>query len=131
MLLRRLRFAVGLALSFLLGALFVETLASQQPNGPNNAALLLLHRVQENHHGFDSLTCNEGTMNEEDEYLKEHAKNRPKVETAYDQKKVDEMKKALGDFWKEKGIAVEVRTTLTQLPKRPRYGILEFDVSKQ
>ena len=48
----------------------------------------------------------------------------------YDQKKVDDMKKVLEDFWRERGIAVEVRTSLTLVLAAPRYAFLEFEVYK-
>jgi hypothetical protein len=83
------------------------------------------------HRGFDDTGLNEEACNEEQNYLSAHLENRPTVETAYDQRKVDDMRKVLRDFWRARGISVEVRTTLTQLPNSARYAVLEFDVDKQ
>jgi len=60
--------------------------------------------------------------------------DRPRVETAFDQNKVENMVKALEQFWKNRGIAVEVRVrvnNLTEVPNGSRYAVLEFDVYKQ
>lgn len=83
------------------------------------------------HHGFNEATLNDAAVTKEEEYVEKHLQDRPRVETTYDQKKVDDMKKVLENFWKERGIAVEVRTTLTPVVTAPRYAFLEFDVYKQ
>jgi len=90
-----------------------------------------LRRIATRHHGFDDATLNDATLNELEVYVAKHSQDLPTVETAFDQKKAGNMTKALEDFWKERGIAVEVRTTITRVAKPPRYAILEFDVYKQ
>jgi hypothetical protein len=128
----RLLLAVGLACALLFSPSFVEgqDSKSQQPSNPSVAAPLL-RRVGVKPHGFDDATLNDTVMNEQEEYVRKHLKDRPMVETVYNQKKADEMKKVFEDFWKERGIAVEVRTTLKPVPSAPRYATLEFDVYKQ
>jgi hypothetical protein len=54
---------------------------------------------------------------------------RPRVETPYDQDKVDNMKKVLQELWKERGVSVAVGSQLTQI-RDTRYAILEFTVCK-
>ena len=60
----------------------------------------------------------------------EQLKYRPRVETPYDQKKVDNMKKVLQDLWKERGGAVNADSKLMQI-RDTRYAVLEFVVYKQ
>ena len=125
----RLLLAVGLACALLFIPSFVEgqdSKSQQQSKAPP-----LLRRVGVGHHGFDDGTMNDTVVNEEEQYLEKHFKDRPRVETSYDQKKADEMKKVLEDFWKERGIAVEVRVALKPVPRAPRYAVLEFDEYKQ
>jgi len=96
----------------------------------NAAPVLRLVGVK--HHGFDP-TLDETMMNEEEEYVNKLG-DRPRVETAFDQNKVENMVKALEQFWKNRGIAVEVRVrvnNLTEVPNGSRYAVLEFDVYKQ
>jgi hypothetical protein len=40
------------------------------------------------------------------------------------------MSKAIEDYWKEQGVSVGVRTSLTSTPKAPRYAVLKFEVYK-
>jgi hypothetical protein len=124
--------AVGLAASLFFNPLFAEEQGSksQQPSRPG-AAAPLLRRIGVKPHGFDDATLNDTVLNEQEEYLKKHLKDGPMVETAYDQKKADEMKKAIEAFWKERGLKVKVRVTLTRLPDAPRYATLQFDEYKQ
>jgi len=75
--------------------------------------------------------CNDAILDEQEIYLKKHVPDRVTVETAYDQKKVEEMSKALEDFWKERGINVGVRTTLAPIPKAPRYAALTLELYKR
>ena len=57
-------------------------------------------------------------VNEEQEYLKKNG--RLSVGVPNDQKEVDETKKAIKDFWNNRGVLVEVSTTLTPLPNWTR-----------
>ncbi|HEX8836108.1 MAG TPA: efflux RND transporter periplasmic adaptor subunit [Candidatus Acidoferrum sp.] len=104
----------------------LEGMAQQSPD----AAALLLHRVEVKHHDFASTALNDTVVNEERASL-DQLSGRLAVETAYNHAKADAIKKALEDFWSERGITVEVRTTLTPWPRSARYATLEFDVYKQ
>jgi FG-GAP-like repeat len=104
-----------------------EESTSQQPVIPKTAAPRL-RRIAFEHHGFGDL-LNDAKINEEEEYVNKHG--RLTVEAAYDQKKVDETKKALEDFWNSRGVLVEVSTTLTSLGNRPGYASLRFDIYKK
>lgn len=104
----------------------LKGMAQQSPD----AAALLLHRIEVKHHDFASTALNDTVVNEERASLNQLS-GRLAVETAYDQAKADAMTKALEDFWSERGITVEVRTTLTPWPRSARYANLEFDVYKQ
>lgn len=125
----RLLLAVGLACALLSIPSFVkgQDFKSQQQSN----ATPLLRRVAVKPHGFDEGTMNDTVVNDQEQYLEKHLKDRPRVETSYDQEKADEMKKVLEDFWKERGIVVEVRITLKPVPRAPRYAVLEFDEYKQ
>ena len=125
----RLLLGVCLACALLPIPSFVEgqdSKSQQQSNGTP-----LLRRVEVRSHGFDDSTMNDTVRNEQEQYLEMHLRDRPSVETSYDQKKADAMKKVLEDFWKERGIAVEVRSTLKPVPHAPRYAVLELDEYKQ
>jgi hypothetical protein len=104
-----------------------EESTSQQPVIPKTAAPRL-RRIAFEHHGFGDL-LNDAKINEEQEYV--NKRGRLTVEAAYDQKKVDETKKALEDFWNSRGVLVEVSTTLTSLPNRVQYASLRFDIYKK
>jgi hypothetical protein len=67
-------------------------------------------------------------VKEEEEYVNKRVHDRPRVETFYDQKKVDDTRRALEGFWKARGITVEISTNLTQVPSAPRYAFLSFTV---
>jgi hypothetical protein len=96
---------------------------SGNPNAP------LLRRIAVKHIGFTGdAALNDAIVDEEQKAIWKNPDESPKVETPYNQTKVDHMKEVLRDFWKERGITVEVRTTLTQVPNAPRYAALEFDV---
>lgn len=88
----------------------------------------ILRRVVLSHPGC--VTCNDSILASEEKYLDEHVKERPRVESVYQQKSVDDMKQALEDFWRERGIAVEVSSKLTQVTSAARrpYAVLEFQV---
>jgi hypothetical protein len=100
--------------------------SSQQPAVPVTT-VPILQRVAFKHHGFGDL-ANDVNMNEEQEYL--NKTGRITAGTLYDQKKVDETKKALEDFWKSRGIMVEINATLTPLPDK-RHTSLRFDIYKK
>jgi hypothetical protein len=87
---------------------------------------ILLRRVVVKHPGC--ITCNDTILNAEEEYVHKRVKERPIVESLYDQKNVSDVKEALENFWKERGIAVEVGTSLTQVPNASRCAVLEFDI---
>jgi hypothetical protein len=101
-------------------------MAQQSPD----SAAVLLHRIEMKHHDFASTALNDTVMNEERASL-DQLSGRLTVETAYDQANADAMTKALEDFWSERGITVEVRTTLTPWPRSAGYANLEFDVYEQ
>lgn len=77
--------------------------------------------------GFDSAILNTTTRQEQEDYLKKFLKDPPRLEEPYDQKQVDEMKRLIKAFWEEKGVAVEVRSTVTPIPES-RAARLKFDV---
>ena len=105
----------------------------RQVNASGSAPLLRTIVVR--HPGC--LSCNDEIISREQDYLNERVKDRPTVESVYDQKKVDDMAQALEDFWKQRGIAVEVSPRLTQVCSTPSkandtnapcHAILEFNV---
>ena len=92
----------------------------------------ILQRVGLSHPGC--VTCNDSIFASEEKYLNEHVKERPRVFSVYRQKSVDDMKRALEDFWRERGIAVEVSSSLAQVtsaPRAPHYAALEFQVYRK
>ena len=93
----------------------------------------ILQRVALSHPGC--VTCNDSILANEEKYLNEHLKERPRVESVYQQKSVDDMKQALEDFWRERGIAVEVSSKLTQVTtsarRAPHYAALEIQVYRK
>jgi hypothetical protein len=129
MLPRRPFVALGLAC---LALSIPPVLLSQTPNSQSsgNAAAPLLRRVAIKHHGFTDATLNDAIVEKEVARL-DQLKDRQTVETPYDQAKVDRMKQALDDFWKERGITVAISTSLTPVSNTPRYAILTFEVLKQ
>jgi hypothetical protein len=124
MLLCRLFVASGLACGLLLGP-FVDAQESKPQSGTIIAAPRL-RRIVINQHAL----CDTGNAGGLDDYLDKHLPDRISVETAYDQRKVDEMSKVIEEFWKEQGINVGVRTTLTSIPTAQRYAVLKFEVYK-
>jgi hypothetical protein len=70
-------------------------------------------------------------LSAEEEYVRRHVKERPTVESFYYQKNVDDVKEALENFWKERGIAVEVTESLMQATDASRYVALEFRVYRK
>jgi hypothetical protein len=91
----------------------------------------ILQRVVLSHPGC--VTCNDSILANEGKYLNEHLKERPRVESVYQQKSVDDMQQALEDFWRERGIAVEVSASLTQVTSAPRapHAVLEFRIYRK
>lgn len=104
----------------------LRSIAQQSPD----AAALLLHRIEVKHHDFGSTALNDTVVSEERASLN-RLPGRLTVGAAYDQAKADAMTKALENFWSERGITAEVRTTLTPWPGSARYAALEFDLYKQ
>jgi hypothetical protein len=88
----------------------------------------LLRGVVFKHHGFGG-TVDEAVIREEERYI--NNRGRLSVEAAYDEMKVVQMRKELEDFWKGRGVTVEVSTNLTQVPSAPRYVILEINIYKK
>ena len=68
-------------------------------------------------------------VNEEQEYLKKNG--RLSVGVPNDQKEADETKKAIKDFWNNRGDVVEVSATLTLLENWQRSVSLRFDIYKK
>lgn len=95
-----------------------------------HGAVPILRSVAVKYRGFDDATLNDTTAQEQKEYLEKFLKDPPSVETPYDQKKADEMAKLIESFWKEKGVEVEVSSTLTPIPntKHVTYARLLFNV---
>lgn len=112
----------GLAVLVLFGLSLIES---------PNAAAPLLQQVGVKHHGFNDTTLNDVVVNEEEQYLGKHLQDRPRIETAYDQKKTDDMTEALKDYWLERGIAVKVLVALTPVPAAPGHVFLDFNIYRQ
>jgi|ERR1700733_4794909 hypothetical protein len=123
-------FASGLAYGLLLSPSFVTAQDSKPPEPTTIATTTLVRRIVINQHELSNL-CNGTILEEQELYLEKYAPDRPTVEATYDQKKADEMSKALEDFWKERGVNVGVRTTLTPMPNVPRSAVLKFEVYRR
>lgn len=126
--LRKLLAALALVLS--IPSILVGQNSNAQSPGNPAAPAPLLRRMAVKRHGFTDAIMNDAIVEKEGERLGQ-LKDRQTVEAPYDQAKVDKMKQALEDFWKERGVTVVVRTTLTPAPHAPRYAILTFEVVKQ
>lgn len=129
----------GRALCFFLASAFTIFLDPSIGNAQNSKSNyetslshsdILLRRVVVKHPGC--MTCNDTILNAEEEYVRKRASDGPDVvfslDHHYEQKKVSNVKEALEDFWKERGIAVEVSSNLTQVTNASRDVVLEFDV---
>ena len=92
-------------------------------------SVVVLRHIAVKHPGC--VSCNDAILGAEEEYVRRHVKGRPTVESFYYQKNVDDVKEALENFWKERGIAVEVTTNLTQFADASRYVALEFRVYRK
>ena len=120
---KRLLLLVALACVTLLCASLVVPQHQQLNN--SNVAAPVLRRVVVRHLGsFDA------TMLEEVSTRVGQIVYRPRVETPFDQDKVDIMKTALQELWKARGVSVNVDSQLSQICDS-RYAILEFIVYKQ
>jgi len=126
-----LRLFLASAFTILLGSSIgnAQSSKSSYETGFSNSGILL-RRVAVKHPGC--ITCNDTILNAEEEYVRKRVHGGPDVgfspDPLHDQKKVSEVKEALEGFWKERGIAVEVSTNLTQVTNASRYAVLEFDV---
>jgi BlaR1 peptidase M56 len=89
-----------------------------------------LRRIEVRHHDFTGDVLSDKVANNEQTRLNQ-LPGRLTVETAYDQAKAGKMAGVFEDFWGERGITVEVRTTLTPYGRSARYANLQFDVYKQ
>jgi hypothetical protein len=98
--------------------------ANSQVEKKSDVAAPILRRVLVRHLGsFDA------NLLEEVDARVGQITYRPRVETPYDQDKVDNMKKVLQELWKERGVSVAVDSRLTQI-RDTHYAILEFTVYK-
>ena len=118
--------SASLVCATLLYASFASARDSDTQQSANSTlAAPVLRRVVVQHLGsFDA------TMVEEISLRVGQITYRPRVETRYDQKKVDNVKKVLQQLWKERGVAVNVDSKLTQI-RDTRYAVLEFVIYKQ
>jgi len=129
----------GRSLCLFLASAFTIVLGPSIGNAQNSKANyetslshsdILLRRVVVKHPGC--MTCNDTILNAEEEYVRKRVSGGPDVVFSLDhhyvQKKVSNIKEALEDFWKERGIAVEVSTNLTRVTNASRDAVLEFDV---
>lgn len=116
--------------TFPLKAAPIPAHSAHQDSTSHQQETLILQRIEVRHHGFSDAVLKNAVVNDEEMRTRQLA-GRPTVETPYDEQKVDHMKRAIADFWSERGIVVEVRTTLTPSPLSPRYAMLQFDVYKQ
>jgi hypothetical protein len=123
---KTLFFSVSLACATLLCVTLAAAQDSNTQQSSNSTlAAPMLRRVVVQHLGsFDATTL------EEISSRVRQIRYRPRVATPYDQGKVDNMKKVLQRLWKERGVAVNVDSKLTQI-RDTRYAILEFVVYKQ
>jgi hypothetical protein len=123
---RRLFASLGVALSMLFISLLIagQDAGTQQPSNSSVSAPILCRVVLRNLGTFDHSTMGEIAARID------QLDCRPRVETPYNQAKVDHMKTALQQMWKEKGINVGVESRLTQIPNS-HAAILEFIVYKQ
>jgi hypothetical protein len=92
---------------------------TQQLNNSNVAAPVLRRVVVRHLGSFDA------TMLEEVAARAGQVVYRPRVETPYDQTKLDSMQEVLQELRQERGVSVNVESKLTQI-RDTRYAILEF-----
>lgn len=103
--------------------------ASSQPQMSSTAPVPEFQRVLINYYDFDP-ALNHADVNAVQVKLSQLL-GHPDDGSVYDQSKVEAMKKVLEDFWSERGITAEVRTSITPSQRSTRYAILKFDVYKQ
>ena len=105
-------------------------LAQSPSAGGTTAQTPLLRRIQVQHHDFRAGLLNDAVINEEQARINA-LPGRLKVETTYDQAVADHMQEVLRTFWNERGVTVDVNSSLRPSPPSTRYAILQFDVFQQ
>jgi beta-lactamase regulating signal transducer with metallopeptidase domain len=95
----------------------------------SNGAAPVLERIGVKHHDFGRGGLSDALVDEEEARLNQLS-GRLRVEASYEQTKAEEMKKALQEFWNERGITVEVQSVLKPSARSSSYAVLEFDVYK-
>lgn len=83
-----------------------------------------VRQVEVYYHNFDDATLAAGSQ------LEEEAKP-VQAGAPYDEAKANQMKAAIEEFWKARGIVVRVDLTVLPLPGRPQLLAVKFDVFKQ
>ena len=126
MLKQRLFASLGVAWSMLFIPLLIagQDASTKQPSNSSVSAPILRRVGLRNLGTFDRSTMGEIAARID------QLDDRPRVETPYNQAKVNHMKTALQQMWKEKGINVGVASKLTQICNS-HAAILEFIVYKQ
>lgn len=119
--------AIGAVSVFPLQAAPRAAAGVQEAQVARGVAAPLLRSLGVKYRGFDDATLNDTTVQEQKEYLEKFLQDPPRVETPYNQKKADEMARLIEAFWKEKGVEVEVGSTLTPIPDT-RSARLVFNV---
>jgi len=99
---------------------------SEASASPANPAPLL-RRIEIRHHDFDASQLNDSVVAEEQARINQ-LPGRLKVETTYDQAIADRMKEVLKNFWRDRGVLVEVSSTLEPMASSTTYARLEFHV---
>ena len=102
---------------------------AQSADSAANSQNPILQRIQVKHHGFNAGVLSDAVVNAEQGRM-EQLPGRLTVEQPFEQSKADQMTELLRDFWQERGLVVEVRSTLAP-SLRPGYATLDFDVYKQ
>jgi hypothetical protein len=114
---RRLFAALLLASSLGLGPSVLGSPSKAQQSNPSEVAAPRLRSIDWKYKGFDDANLNDSALQEQEEYVKKFLKNPPHVEEFYNQEKVDETKKLVTAFWKQRGVTVQVHSTLTPIPE--------------
>jgi beta-lactamase regulating signal transducer with metallopeptidase domain len=96
----------------------------------SSGAAPVLQKIQVKHYDFGKGGLSDAVVNEEEARLNQLS-GRLRPEASYEQTKADEMKKALQEFWNERGITVEVQSALKPSARSSPYAVLEFDVYRQ
>jgi beta-lactamase regulating signal transducer with metallopeptidase domain len=95
----------------------------------SSGAAPVLQKIQVKHYDFGKGGLSDAIVNEEEARLNQLS-GRLRPQASYEQTKADEMKKALQEFWNERGITVEVQSALKSSARSSPYAVLEFDVYK-